>query len=294
MESRVPLKSIVLRSIACYYGPIVALLLAIFSLSWLLDAHLGAVAVFLPISIAAGLWLIAQGLKDRADHHAIERHIGREEPGPGDWVAICGKTIALQPDAEAPFDDVLAFRYQVFDEETRPRTQGSPRSRRLICSYDGFYLVPTGIETTRGSVRLCGFPDLSHLDKRSLPAGVHDRAHARAQKNPRILPRFLARSLFLASIVDRFEGYIRYGEGPEGVAGKCQSWLLRPMDEVCVFGRWQNDGLWPGPNRPRGLPVYSGTARDVRERLKDDSKAFFIIGGVAIGGALIWAAWMAL
>ncbi|MCP5313173.1 MAG: hypothetical protein H6955_06440 [Chromatiaceae bacterium] len=288
------LESVALRAAIAHYGPFVVLVLAIVGLSWVLDNYLGTVAFFLPLLIAAGLWLIKQGLRDKADHDAIERSLGVESPEPGQWTAVCGRARALQPDAETPFSDVLAFRYQVFDEERGARTAGERTSKHMTCRYDGFFLVPTGIETPAGTIRLSGFPDLIHLERRSLPAGVHERAHASAQLSPRLLPKFLARSLFLAHVRDRIEGYIRYGDEPESSEGTCKSWLLRPDEQVCVFGVWRDGALYPGSGRSRGLPVYAGTADEVRQRLKGDSSAFFVIGAIIIAGGLTWALWSTL
>jgi hypothetical protein len=200
---------------------------------------------------------------------------------------VCGKAIALEPDAKAPFENVLAFRYEVLDY----RMWGK-RDSKLTITHDGFYLAPTGIETSDGVVRLAGFPDLIHLEKESLPVGVHSRADQQAQLNPQYLPRFVSRAVMVAHTRDRIEAYIKYYDvNEETTRSKLKSWVLHPDQQVCVFGIWKDGELLPSSNRPRGLPVYAGSAEEVLARLKDDSSAFYIVGSSLIS---IAAGWMLL
>ncbi len=279
------LVAVVLKVGAAHYIPITVLVVAVIAF-WHLDAYFGTFSFFLPILVAGGLWLIAQGNKDKADRQAIESISQSEARKNGEWSAVCGKAIALEPDAAPPFEDVLAFRYEVLDY----RMLDKERDSKLTVTHDGFYLAPTGIETGEGVVRLAGFPDLIHLAKRSLPVGVGSRAEEQAQLNPQYLPHFLSRAVIVSHTRDRMEAYIKYYKVNEETArSKRKSWTLLPGEQICVFGIWKDGELLPSVNRPRGLPVYAGSAEEVLARLKDDSSAFFIVGASLI---FVAAAWM--
>ncbi len=95
----------------------------------------------------------------------------------------------------------------------------------------------------------------------------------------------------LAHTRDRIDVDIKYREEELAASGTCKSWVLRPGDQVCVFGKWEDGELLPAASRARGLPVYAGTAKDVFERLKDDSTAFMALGAVALAVAAGVALW---
>lgn len=248
----------------------------------------GAPVWIVPILVFAGLWLVMFGLKDRADYRAMQRN---GPPQPGQWTAVCGTARAL----ERAEGDILACRFQVFDEESGMRREiGGTRSKSSTCRYDGFYLVPTGIETENGTIPLAGFPDLIHLEKAPQPNDLLVRAKAAAYDCPRWLPMPLAREIILSGIRDRVETSLHYGKEEEASQGTTKTWILRPGDRVCIFGRWNDGALTSSKNRPRGLPVYRGTAEAVRAKLSGDSSAFLILGAIFLAIALGLAIWSLL
>ena len=248
----------------------------------------GGFSIFVPVLVFAGLWLVLFGLNDKADHAAIER--ADRTPSNGQWTAVCGTATALD---DAP-GDILACRFQVFDRQDGLGRGGGSDSRDLKCRYDGFYLVPTGIETTESTVKLAGFPDLVHIEKTPLENDLLIRAKEAAFSCPSYLPISVARQMVLKGVMDRVETSLSYGDEPQSSRGETRAWLLRPGDQVCVFGGWKDGALQPAGNRPRGLPVYAGTAEEVRERLKDDSGSFLWVGGVVLAAAAALAAWSIL
>jgi hypothetical protein len=60
----------------------------------------------------------------------------------------------------------------------------------------------------------------------------------------------------LASIHERAETSLRYGDDEEASQGTIKAWILPPGDKVCVFGRWNDGTLTPSKDRPRGLTAY--------------------------------------
>jgi len=281
-----PLHPSTLASIVVRLVPLVVALLALVVLFTVFESGERTAAFFVMLAALCGLWLIQQGRRDKADHMAVQRAMRSERPGRGQWAAVCGRAVALLPDEPAPFEDVLAYRFEVFDY-----TPGSSRSSTgrtseyLDLRYDGFYLAPTGIETDAGIVRLGGFPDLVHTTKRALPQGVLGRAEERAQLKPRIMPKLVARAIMLTHTRDRIDVDVKYREDELASRGTCKSWVLRAGDQVCVFGKWNDGELVPAIGRVRGLPVYEGTAKEVLERLEGDSAAFVKFGAVLIATA---------
>ena len=57
-----------------------------------------------------------------------------------------------------------------------------------------------------------------------------------------------------------------------------KEWVLPPNEEVCVAGRWDGHSLVPDRFRPRGLPVYAGSAEYVSSQLGGASKLWFALG----------------
>ena len=258
------------------------------SLVFLWLGPVGILALIVPILVFAGLWLVMFGLKDRADFQAMQKS---GPPRPGQWTAVCGTARAL----EKTEDDILACRFQVFDEEREMDNEpGGTRSKKFTCRYDGFFLVPMGIETENGTIPLAGFPDLVHLDKEPLPNGLLVRAKAAAHDCPKWLPMPLAREIILSGIGDRAQTCLHYGKEEEASQGTIRSWMLRPGDQVCIFGRWNDGALTSSKDRPRGLPVYKGDAETVRAKLSGDSSAFLILGTIFLVIAMGLAIWSLL
>ncbi len=251
---------------------------------------IGGPAFFAPIVFAAGLWLVLFGFKDKADHRAMLAHF-QGTPKDGQWAVACGKAVALEPGD----DDTLAVRFQVIDEIVGQSSSGSgTRSKQLKVTYDGFYLVPTGIKTESDTVRLAGFPDLLHTDKRPMSNDMIVAAKAAAIQARLIVPKPVIRDLAMEGARERIEISIHYGFEPESTEGSITSWMLREGEDVCVFGRWKDGALTPDRRRPRGLPVYTGTEAEVCERLGGDSQSFLIVGVVVIAIAAGLAVWSLL
>lgn len=254
----------------------------------------GQGSFFVPVLVFVGVGLLLWGRKDRADLLAVRELLAGSPHRPGRWTAVAGTATELEPAPDAMLEGILAGRLEVFDRvrsanrgSIRPSSSGKMLERR----YDGFFLRPSGIDTGTDTVRLSGFPDLVHTDKAPLPNDLIVGIKRGARLSPRYLPAALARELLLADVDGRINACLRYGQHGETSEGTSKSWLLRPGQRVCVFGIWRDGALCRARHRPRGLPVYNGTAEEVRERLAGDSAAFFIIGGIVLAAAMTLALW---
>jgi hypothetical protein len=165
--------------------------------------------------------------------------------------------------------------------------KNSSRSVYVGILYEGHHLVPTGIETESGTVPLRALPDLVNLEKSGFGKGEaqidgtakrHDKSERRA-----------ALAQLAAESHDRFDVDWKYGDAADDSAIVRKEWVLSPGEPVCVLGRWDGHALTPSPLRPRGVPVYAGTAEQVRARLGGGSKVFFVLGCVPL---LIFAWWI--
>lgn len=271
--------------------PYLVLIALVYLLYGQFHGNAGSYPFFVSLLGVAGLWLVIQGNNDRADHHAIQRAIDGVAPQPGRWTAVIGNAIAGEPETASQGSDVLAYRYQVIDEERGVSTSEGRRPRYLSVRLEGYFLAPTAIQTASGTVRLAGFPDLIHLDKKPLPAGILDRAETRARQSPRFFPAFLLRDGIVASAADRIDIDILHQASQSTGDSTCKSWVLRSGDKVCVFGKWRDGALVPSLTRPRGLPVYGGAAEQAEERLQADSHAFRVVGAVILLAAVALAGW---
>ena len=229
-----------------------------------------------PVLLFAGLWLVLQGLNERADLRAVSSQGG---PRDGQWVAVSGKAVAL----EEPDGEILACRFEIYDKE--------PERDILKQRYDGFYLRPAGLETDSGVVPLAGFPDMIHYEKRALPGDMIASAKASAFQCPYWMPPYLASEIVLSGMQDRIETSLRYRDGEDGDEREIKSWMLNAGDQVCVFGIWRGGALHPSPQRPRGLPVYAGTPAEVREHLGDTTKFVLGLGVILLTAAFGLAVW---
>ena len=243
-----------------------------------------------PILLAAGLGLLIVGLKDRADHAAMERLARGDAPRNGQWSAVHGWAIALETSDDPTENQILACRFQSYD-----RYLNKEGEKRYSLRYDGFFLAPTGVENNGTTTRLMGFPDLLHTEKEGLTSDILTRAKAAAAPNPAYLPTFLAREFVLSRRDDRFEESISYGNAePNSTEGKLDCWILRAGDEVCVFGHWRDGALYPSYRRGRGLPVYEGSIEAVLADLRGTAKGFLIAGGAFLILAFGLAVWSLL
>lgn len=239
-----------------------------------------------PILFFIGLWLLLYGLRQRADLIALRRG---DRPVGGAYVAVCGRTVAL--DGPAPKDETLAWRFKSY-RHVRSRTGSGGRRSVLSLRYDGFHLVPTGIETAGGTVRLAGFPDLIDRDKETIANDLVVRAKTSAVSYPRWVFPMLAREWAVYPGSDRIDLTIVYREDEEeGPSGTIECWIMRAGEDVCVCGRWRDGALCPDRWRPRGLPVYLGTPEEVEQGLAGEAKVLLYAGGGTLALAAGLAVW---
>ena len=246
---------------------------------WLLGPA-GAAWWAVPVLLFAGLWLVLQGLNERADLKAVSNE---NRPRDGQWVAVAGRAVALDETDEV----ILACRFEIYD---KIRAHDPPRDI-LRQRYDGFYLRPAGLDTDTGVVPLAGFPDMIHYEKRSLPGDMIANAKASAFQCPYWMPPYLGSEIVLSGMQDRIETSLRYREEEDASEREIKSWPLNAGDEVCIFGVWRNGALHPSRQRPRGLPVHAGTRAQVREHLGDTSKFVLGLGVILLTIALVLAVW---
>jgi hypothetical protein len=262
-------------------------------LFWL-AIHLGSDAVeALPFGIGAPLllgvafWLWMRGAEEAIDHRAM-RSVGATRHREGDWVAVAGRAVPLGETIRATLSDreALACSYQVFEEQRGRGDEDGRRSTYLGRLYEGYHLVPMGIENEYGTVPLLGLPDLVDLEKSGFGHG-ESRLDETAERLDE--PERAAALAQLAALTqDRIAVDWKFGDAEEGSSPVRKEWVLSPGDAVCIFGRWDGQALIPSPRRPRGLPVYAGTADQVRARLGGGSKVFFAFGLVPFLLAVWW------
>ncbi|MEW8506090.1 MAG: hypothetical protein AB2598_05260 [Candidatus Thiodiazotropha sp.] len=284
---------VVFKTFAVHYLILGAVLIFVI-VFWQLDDYFGTFSFFLPLLIGAGLWLIGQGFITKRDHHAFAALQQKQPPEPGAWTAVYGKAIALEAEKEPLFEKLLCYRYQVFEKQDK--LDGATGNRRtseksLKLRSDGYYLVPTAIETDAGVIKLSGFPDLKQMEKRTLPSGVHTRAEEHTQSIPHYIPPFIARAITVARTRDCVDTCLKYHEESENGESEVKSWVLRTNEKVCVFGIWNHGELLPSSKRLDGLPTYEGTESEILENLKDTSSGLFAMGGFLLVVSTAWMAW---
>ena len=239
------------------------------------------VAVWLvPVLVFAGIWLVIQSRHERADYQAIRTD---GPPQSGQWVAVSGRAQPL----EQSDSDILAYWFTVNGLVASSDGKGGV----LKTCYDGFYLQPTGIQTESGMVPLAGFPDLSQYHERSMPDDMVENAKEAATKCPYWMPSYLGCQITLSGVRDRVEASLSYEDSSRASRFETKSSILSTGDEVCVFGHWRNGALCPSDQRPKGLPVYAGTAAQVREHLSDTSKFVLSLGVILLVIASAIAVW---
>ncbi len=251
------------------------------------------ISLFVPLIVMAGLWLAQQGLKEKADLSALEAARQSRPYQQGQWVAVFGKAVTLDSNAELLYDNMLAYRYQYFDVDlSNARKRQDGRSLHLIIRYDGFYLTPSGISTDGDIVKMGGFPDMIHTEQQPLSDSVVEHVEDIAQPNSKAIPPFVTRAYLLGQTQDQIDVAIQYRFKELSPKWEVKSWTLKPGDDICVFGKWNNGELVPSPNRPRGLPLYFGTADDVLKELTGLGNAMLMGSGVffvAAAGLVIWS-----
>ena len=170
-----------------------------------------------PVLLFAGLWLVLRGFDERADLKAISNEGSPQE---GQWVAICGKTVAL----EETDSEVLAHRLEIYDKFLRAgRTILKQR-------YDSFFLRPTGLETDDRVVPLAGFPDMIQYHKRALADEIIVNAKSSAHQCPYWMPPYLACEITLSGVRNRVRTSLRYLEEEDHSQREIKSWILNAGD----------------------------------------------------------------
>ena len=132
---------------------------------------------------------------------------------------------------------------------------------------------------------LRALPDLVNLEKSGF--GTEARIAGTAERRDKS-ERGAALAHLAAQVQDRFDVDWKYGDAAEDGTSVRKEWVLSPDEPVCVFGRWDGHALTPSPLRPRGVPVYAGTAEQVRARLGGGSKLFFVFGCVPLLAFAWW------
>lgn len=274
----------VIRQARPFWGPVIVITIVY----WLFGAT-GFLSWLAPIAFAAGLWLVRASMFERSDFRALLALKHGDLPQQGAWTAVGGKAVSLEPDPVVEIHNVLAYRFRIVTGSRK----GAPRVRQglmpLRC--DAFFLAPTGIDTSNSTVMLAGFPDLTSSGKRGLPNDLLVEAKAKSEHSPRLLPPVVVREIILSSVYDRIDMVVQYDAYGLDEGGEMESYMLRPGEEVCVFGIWDKGTLRRSINRPGGMPVYRGSVGDVLEKLEGDTKAVAIFGGVLIAAAAGLAIW---
>lgn len=266
-----------IRTLAMRNLPWLGTTLVVTIVFWLLSP-VGAAWWAVPVLMFAGLWLVLQGVNERADLRAIS---SEGPPQNGQWVAICGNAVAM----EETDSEILACRFEIYD---RIRHDGRTFLRQR---YDGFFLRPTGLETHNGIVPLAGFPDMIDYDKRAIPDDIIAKAKASAYQCPYWMPPYLACEITLSGVRNAIQTCLRYREEAEADEREIKARILNSGDQICIFGIWRDGALHPSKQRPRGLPVHAGTAAQVREHLGGTVKFVLGLGTILLLIASAWAIW---
>lgn len=242
-----------------------------------------SLAIAIPGLCAGGVWLLREGLRQRRDRRALAALGSGGQLQDGEWVAVAGVARAVG----RPFEETLSGRpalasmYRVI-EKVPIRSRSSHWVNRR---YSGWHMVPTVIETNSIRLRLRGFPDLFGLTMSPHGASNVGRL-AKVATLPPGRYENAAHAGLLAEPRDELHIDWQLGEPQAGARIETKEWLLHPDEPVCVCGRLENGALLPQPSHPAGLPIYLGSAAQVLEQLRGESRVYLRLGA----GALVLAA----
>lgn len=255
----------------------------LFVVCLVMGINLGVPVLLLISACFFNLFLHASADKNALEH-SINSNFNLSDLQNGQWVAIQGSIRPLVPGSDRALPNIMAYHFRILAIKHRiakrsivgrEASNGHQFAKRL---YDGFYLIPIGISSARGNVKLRAFPDLTSLEKSSVPDEVFARAESLAMAGLSLLPAFLQRARVVAAVSDKVDTTIKYldrrSEGPS--LGEYMQ--LRNRDEICIFGRWQDGALIADKRRPKGLPVYKDSAEKRLSELKQDARAFNAAG----------------
>lgn len=254
-------------------------------------------ALAVPLLLVGGGWLFREAGRRFADRAAIAR-IARGGPRKaGSWVAVAGKARAVRGTFEAPLSGrpALACRYASFDRPYRRRGTNTGRAAAMRLRACGFHLAPTVIEGKGERIRLLGFPQLTGLEKSHLGSGFSAIDDA-APRGPVWPVRKLRLARLFASAGDEVHIDWRFGADDERAQpGRRDEWVLPPDAEVCVAGRWSEEGaLRPHWARTSGLPVYPGAPEAATKALRSEARIYLALAAILLGAGAAILAWVAL
>ncbi len=259
-----------------------------------------------PFVLLISAWLFKVGWQYKKDAEVLDRAMESDFDQAayknGQWVAVQGTLTNLIPGSDREFPNLLAYYFRIFDIERRTGSHGSGsgnaassvRNRMATRRYDGFYLIPTGITTNNGIVKLVAFPDLTALEKSSIPSEVYTRGESQAQIGTRWLPTYLQRARLTGAVSNQVDRVTKYGDRDREGRGSSEYMSLENGDDICLFGCWQDRALVASKSRPRGLPVYKLKPEDLLLELQQDGRAFIVVGlfFLAVAVALVgWSFW---
>jgi len=243
-------------------------------------------AVAIPVLGLGGIWLGIDGLRQRSDLRALSALAAGERPQSGAWVAIAGTAKPLGRTFEATLGGrpALACTYRVYEKVSETRLGSASSSTRVRRRYAGWHLVPMAIETSTMRIRLRGFPDLIDLELHVFGASRVGALAAVATEPPWLL-KDAARAGLLAKPCDELHVDWKLGEPVPAGRLETKEWVLRPGEQICVCGHFENGALLPSRWRRRGLPLYPGSTGAVLEKLRGESRVYLRFGGIAVAAA---------
>jgi hypothetical protein len=251
-------------------------------------------ALLVPLLLVGGSWLAREGWRRRIDLGALRRFERGDVPKAGAWAAVAGIAQPHFEPLEAPLSlrPALACRYRVMDRpyrdisENRHRTSAA-RKLRL----EGYHMVPTVIESSRGRAHLLGFPELRNLEKSQLASGTSG-VEDKAVRGPVWPASIVQRGRIFSEPTDRLEIDWQYGKVAEPGRTERFEWVLAPGAEVCAMGRWAHKGgLLPHWSRATGIPLYAGSVSVVTESLRTEARIYLAMGFVLLAAAAGLIAW---
>ncbi len=259
-----------------------------------------------PFVLLISAWLFKVGWQYKKDAEVLDREMESDFDQAayknGQWVAVQGKLTMLIPGSDREFPDLLAYYFRVFDIERSAgikrigsgNSASSASNRMATRRYDGFYLIPTGIATNNGIVKLSAFPDLTALEKSPIPSEIYTRGESQAKIGTRWLPTYLQRARLTGGVSNQVDRVTKYGDRDREGRGSSEYMSLENGDDICLFGCWQDGALVASKSRPRGLPVYKLKAADLLLELQKDGRAFTVAAlfFLAVAAALVgWSFW---
>ncbi|NIZ61341.1 hypothetical protein DL239_10180 [Sedimentitalea sp. CY04] len=247
------------------------------------------------VLIALGLVPLAVAIRDLR----LERIMMRSD-GTGKEGAVCAVHGQAVPLVELDHE-ILACHFRILSTEagmetTRDEARKRSREDNKSLRYEGVFQVPTQIITTSGAIDLNGFPNLTDAMPQKIAPGILENAKAQSRPAPGTIPTFLVNEMLINRPTNQIEMSLKYGEDPKERFRRVEAWMLKTGQTIWAIGRLRNNRLVPVPFLAMGLPVYFGTRKDVRAKLRSarpfffGASAFFMIMALITGAiVLLWA-----